>query len=246
MANTPEFGMGETHTWFAFFDSLAPRLDSFLATLSDEERERARRFRFPKDRDAYVLAQGFLREILSQYVGIAACELRFELGAHGKPFLVEAQSKAHLRFNLSHAQGAVICALAHDCEVGVDLEPLREHADALELSKNYFSEREAIALAGLPASERGRAFLTCWTRKEAYIKARGEGLRMDLKSFEVFGPDEAQPQLRVCGNPEESHRWTVRDLDVPEGYVAALVLEGKNCNVKSVVWSGKMEGLNPQ
>jgi 4'-phosphopantetheinyl transferase len=225
----------DVHVWFAHLASLRPCFESFFATLAKDEIERAERFKVASARERYVLGRGLLREILSRYCGIAAAALRFRYGTHGKPALAEA---AGLLFNDSHTHGAVICAVARDCEIGIDLEHIREDVDDLGLAEQYFSAAEAAALARIPVRERQKAFLTCWTRKEAYIKARGEGLSMDLRSFEVFESVDAPVRLRIRNDPEEACRWSLMDLDVPAGYLAALVAEGQGHRVTTRVWPG--------
>jgi 4'-phosphopantetheinyl transferase len=223
----------DVHVWFAFFEDLAPRVNSFLATLGEDEIEKAGRFKFKKDRDQYMLARGLLREILSQYTGIDPKELRFGYGTQGKPFLIPEPNVA---FNLSHAQGAVLCAVAIDCAVGVDLEYLREDIDDQALAERCFSPSEVAALAGLSPKGQKKAFFVCWTRKEAYIKALGEGLSIDLRSIEVLDhPDTPRP-LQIGGDSGEAARWTLTNLEVPAGYVAALAVEGEGHHVSCRKW----------
>jgi 4'-phosphopantetheinyl transferase len=226
------------HAWFAFLDDLMPRISSFRATLAADEIEKAERFQFQKDRDQYVLARGLLREILSRYSGILPRKLRFRYGTHGKPSLI---AEPDLTFNLSHAQGAVVCALTRDCEVGVDLEYLREDIDDRALAQRYFSPGEVSVLAGLPSGARQKAFLTCWTRKESYIKARGEGLSLDLRSFDVLDHADSAPRLQIGSDPREAARWALVDLDVPAGYVAALAIEGHGHSVNCRQWPKDIE-----
>jgi 4'-phosphopantetheinyl transferase len=219
-------GKETVQVWFAFLDDLMPRFGSFLATLAEDEIEKAGRFRFQRDRDEYVLARGLLREILSRCSGIHPGELRFRYGARGKPALIAEPGDADLAFNLSHAQRAVICAVTRDREVGVDLEYLREDVGDRELAERFFSPRETAVLTRLPSGARQKAFLTCWTRKEAYIKARGEGLSLDLRSFDVLDSGDPAPRLHIESDPREAARWALADLNVPSGYVAALAIEG--------------------
>ncbi len=232
---------GEALAWFALLDDLAPSLAGFSATLTGDETERAERFKFQKDREQYVLGRGLLREILSCYSGIEPGELRFRYGAHGKPYLIEERAEPNLMFNFSQTKRAVICAVTRDGEIGVDLEDVKEGIDDAALAEQYFSANEVAALAALPSGARQKAFLKCWTRKEAYIKARGEGLFLDLRSFEVFESGNGMPRLHIEKNPQESERWTLVDLEVPASYVAALAMECQGCRVRCHQWPRDIE-----
>jgi 4'-phosphopantetheinyl transferase len=233
-------GTEDVEVWFAFFDDLVPRFDSFLATLTADEIERAERFRLQRDRDQYVLARGLLREILSRSSGAHPSELRFRYGAHGKPALIAEPRDADLAFNLSHAHRSVVCAVTRDRQVGVDLEYPREGRagiiDHQALAERFFSPHEVAVLTQLPSRSRQKAFLTCWTRKEAYIKARGDGLSLNLRSFEVFDSIDLAPRLHIESDPREAARWVLADLDVPAGYVAALAIEGDVRKVSCQQW----------
>lgn len=156
-----------------------------VASLSDAEWERARRFVFQRDRERFIAAHAALRETLGAATGMPAASLEFRLGAFGKPSLVEP---AGLRFNLSHSQSVGLIGIGDaqaGRELGVDIELLRPMSDAQELARHYFSPAEREALAALPAPAQARAFLVCWTRKEACLKAAGMGLAVDTRSFDV-------------------------------------------------------------
>ncbi|OUL99498.1 4'-phosphopantetheinyl transferase family protein [Variovorax sp. JS1663] len=159
-----------------------------VASLSESEWERARRFVFKRDRNRFIAAHAALRETLASQCGIPASMLEFQLGPFGKPVLVEGG----LHFNLSHSQSLALIAVCDQAEVGVDLELLRPMPDAEALAETYFSACERRALAALPPEARERAFLCCWTRKEACLKATGMGLSVDTRSFEVGVLPEAR------------------------------------------------------
>lgn len=225
-------GSDEVHVWLAFLDRMIPHLGSLLQTLADEEIEKAGRFHFQKDRDEYVLARGLLRNILSSYTGILPGQLRFRCNRYGKPALTKQCGGRNLEFNLSHAHGAVLYAVTCGRKVGVDLEYVRGDLDYRQLAKRFFSPHEASVLGLLPSDLRQKAFFTCWTRKEAYVKAKGTGVSLDLQSFDVV-PTHGQPapRLRIETDPEEAQRWSLTDLDAPAGYVAALAIEGRACQI---------------
>lgn len=163
--------------------------------MSAEERARADRFVFPKHRKRYIHGRGRLRQILGSYIGIAPEQIAFELSAYDKPRLAHAGG-ASLHFNLSHSEELAALGVSADAELGVDIEWIRLLKE--DISSRYFSARECDVLHALPEAEQPRAFFECWTRKEAYIKASGEGLSIPLNSFDVaFGPAAAPRFLRI-------------------------------------------------
>ena len=221
----------EVHLWHAALDDQAA--DDFRPLLAADEIARADRFHFAKDRNHYVVARGLLRKLLAAYVGIGATELRFVYAEKGKPSL-EASQRSALNFNLAHSQARAIYAFSRGRELGVDLEFIREDLAGEKIAERFFSPREIDELKTVPAELRKQAFFNCWTRKEAYIKARGEGLSMPLDEFDVsLAPGEAAALLRNHKEPDEVGRWTMQSVSVPPGYVAALVVEGHDWRLKS-------------
>jgi len=165
--------------------------------LSDEERERAESFRSPLDRQRYVASHLALRQALSEYTGLQHAELHLSKGSFGKPSLT---GHARTQFSLSHSQGLALIAIGGRGPLGADIELLRPVPDAAVLAAEHFTRREQEALAALPVHERDRAFLTCWTRKEACLKAIGVGLLVSSQSFEVgLEPDCRSVELAVAG-----------------------------------------------
>jgi len=221
----------EVHLWQATLDD---RLAGGLRyLLSADEISRADRLHFAQDRIQFIAARGLLRTLLQAYLGINSDELQFAYAEKGKPSLKETQQSA-INFNLAHSQSMAIYAFACDREVGVDLEYVREDLAAERIAERFFSSRESEMLKSLPAELRKEAFFNCWTRKEAYIKARGEGLSMALDEFDVsLGPGEPAFLLRNHKEPAEVTRWRMRSVPVPSGYVASLVVEGDDWRIKS-------------
>jgi 4'-phosphopantetheinyl transferase len=221
----------EVHLWQSKLDeSLA---DCLKHLLSADEISRADRFHFAKDRNHFVAARGLLRTLLSTYSGINPEELEFSYAEKGKPSLNETQ-QGGINFNLAHSHGRAIYAFSHGREVGVDLEYIREELAGEEIAERFFSHREIEMLNGVPAELKKEAFFNCWTRKEAYIKARGEGLSMPLDEFDVsLVPGAPAALLLNHKEPEEVTRWTMRSITVPSGYVGALVVEGTSWRMKN-------------
>jgi 4'-phosphopantetheinyl transferase len=221
----PPLAPDEVHVWRVALEQPPAGFARLAARLSPDERRRAARFRFERDRRRYQVAHGALRELLAGYLDHETERLVFVEGAHGKPVLAPPHG-AELRFNLSHSGELALCAVSRRREVGVDLEQVRELSDADALARRFFAEAESAALAALPAAERLPAFFRCWTRKEAYLKAVGAGLLLALDGFQVSLQPEAGPcGLSVSGRPEETARWSLQGLDVAQGYVAAVVAE---------------------
>ena len=219
----------EIHVWRVRLHQNAGRVRSLFRQLSTDERHRAGRLRFPVDRDHFIVARGALRHVLSLYAGGEPAALRFCYGAHGKPTLAQESGGDGLRFNLSHSHELALIVVTRCREVGIDLEFIRDDFSALELAARFFSGREAATLRALPEAVRFRAFFNCWTRKEAYIKARGTGLSLPLKSFEVsLAPGAPAVLLHVEGEPDTL--WSLHDLPLVEpGYAAALVVDTPRC-----------------
>jgi 4'-phosphopantetheinyl transferase len=221
----------EVHLWRANLDNRLA--DCLERRLSADEIYRADRFHFAKDRNHFIAARGLLRALLSVYVGINADEVRFSYAQKGKPSLAKThQSK--IKFNLTHSHGLALYAFSHGREVGVDLEYIKEGLEKEKIAERFFSLREIEVLRSVPAELRKQAFFDCWTRKEAYIKARGDGLSMPLDEFDVsLWPGEPAALLLNHKEPAEARRWLMRSIPMPSGYVAALVVEGHDWRLKT-------------
>jgi 4'-phosphopantetheinyl transferase len=220
----------EVHVWHAALDDhLAERLKLIL---SEDEISRANRFHFAKDRNHYIVARGLLRRLLAAYLGMSSSELQFLYADKGKPYLEETQRRS-IHFNLAHSHDMAIYAFSSGRELGVDLEFIREDLAGEKIAERFFSQWEISALRSLPAELRKQAFFNCWTRKEAYIKARGEGLSMPLDEFDVsLAPREPAALLKNYKDFGEVSRWTMQSISVAPGYVAALVVEGQGWRLK--------------
>lgn len=208
----------EAHVWRARLDVMA---ESFRESLQPDERERAERFYFAEHRRRFIARRRILRYILGRYLGQDPAELRFEYGPRGKPAL----SGRPLYFNLSHSEEMALFAVTRHREVGVDIEHIQPRINPAEIAKHSFSAAEKAELNSLPPDQQLIAFFNGWTRKEAYIKARGEGLALPLPEFDVsLGHPAAL--LATRDDPQEAARWTMIALDPGPGYAAALVVEG--------------------
>ncbi len=227
----------EVHVWRADLDRKTSEISKLQQTLSEDERARAARFHFSHDRSRFIVARGVLRAILGRYVNVPPGQIEFRYEYNGKPGLAAACEEDELRFNLSHSHGLALYAVASGREVGIDIEYIHATKADDGIAERFFSPAEVAALRALPAKKRTRAFFTCWTRKEAYIKARGTGLALPLDQFDVtVDPGQPAALLSTRGDPEEASRWSLRDLDPGPGCVAALAVEGGSWQLRCWSW----------
>jgi 4'-phosphopantetheinyl transferase len=201
--------------------------------LSQEEQERAARFHLQRDRNHFAAGRAMLRSILGRYLNADPCHLQFSRGPHGKPVLATERGADALCFNIAHSHDVVLCAVARGRDIGVDVERVKPDVDVDLIAERFFSQREIAALRMLPPERKLKAFFTCWVRKEAYVKARGDGLAMGLDSFSVsFSPGEPPALLDVQGHPEEALAWSLRELDVAPAFAAALAVRAGEFGVR--------------
>jgi len=235
----------QVHVWRADLDQPPSQMDRFLRTLSADERARAGRFHFQKDREHFIAARGALRAILGLYLNRAPQCLSFCYGEHGKPALMLQPGEDPIRFNVSHSRGVALYAITCGREIGIDLECMRSDLEVEQLAERFFSYQEIATLRKLPASMRRSAFFRCWTRKEAYIKARGEGLSLPLDQFDVsLLPGEPAALLHTRPDSNEALRWSLQELTPgPSGYVAALAVEGHDVSLALWRWPISFEDV---
>jgi len=224
----------EVHVWHAELTVPKSGVDRLFELLVPEERERASRLKLPDLRTEFLITRAFLRLTLGRYLRMEAREIHFQTTRYGKPELV---TNSDLRFNLSHSFGAAVIAIARNRMVGVDVERIRENLDPIELSDRFFSRPESEWLLSQRPSERLRSFFSCWTAKEAYIKARGEGVSRELKSFSVIPrANSSRLQLHDYDPSEESTSWSVWQLELGPDLHGALAVEGEDCSVRLGRW----------
>lgn len=227
----------EVHVWRAALDHADVVVTACQRVLTPEENERAKRFVFKRDRDRFIVARSTLRTILGRYAGRDPAQLRFSYAKHGKPSLDDADG---LFFNLSHSRSIALYAVSSRRELGIDLEYVRRDLDAKSIAARFFSAAETVALNNLPEDSQIEAFFHCWTRKEAYIKARGEGIYFGLDKFDVsLSPNETAALLRVENSPDELARWSFQNLHVHADYAAAVIGERSPWTLKC--WEFSLE-----
>lgn len=212
----------EIRVWITNLDRTESQ--KHLHLLSSDERQRAGRFRFDVHRNRFIAARGTLRVLLGNELKRDPSAIEFQYGKNGKPF-VAAQSA---QFNVSHSHGVAAFALSRGIELGIDVERIDSRPLQEGVAERFFSPNEVKVLRSLPEELQPLAFFNCWTRKESYIKATGEGISIGLDQFDVsLTPGEPAQLLSVRRDPEETQRWTMLDLDAPSGFAGALC--ARNC-----------------
>lgn len=215
------------------FDLAAARLDvpgevvrEEAAVLSDSERERAGRFVFVSDCTRFIVARATLRRLLAKRLAVKPEDIEFVYGEQGKPALGARFEDSKLFFNVSHSDDLAVYAFSSAGEIGVDVEAVRWFADSDDVAARVFSPAERQAYAALDPLYRPAGFFNCWTRKEAFIKALGDGLDRSLDSFDVsLAPDEPARILRIEDTPGERCGWSVESFVPAPGFIAAVVVE---------------------
>ena len=193
--------------------------------LDDEEQQRAARFKFDRDRRRFIAAHAATRVVLGRALGIDPAAVTFAVGPRGKPHLIDAP--VDVRFNLSHSGERALLAVALGREVGVDIEQWRILDDLFALAERVFSSAEIATLRQTPDDRRHEVFFRVWSRKESFIKARGDGVYFALAGFDVSTEADGPQLLLACSaSPADMQRWTTRALPSEPGYSAALTVEG--------------------
>jgi 4'-phosphopantetheinyl transferase len=221
-------GVTDVHVWRAVLEQPLTMVDGLQQILSADERDRAARFHFEKDRSHFIVARGGLRKLLGRYLGIEPAKLRFAYADYGKPHLAPdlARQAPRLKFNLAHSGGLAVYAITEIGEIGIDLEQVRPEFAGDDIARRFFSATEVAQLDQLPLDTRELAFFNCWTRKEAFIKAKGIGLSLALDQFDVaLADDQEAALLRTRWDENEAGRWSLRALEIGAGYVGAVAVE---------------------
>lgn len=215
------------HLWSVRLDPPGDRVEALRRLLSADEVARADRFHFERHRRRFTVGRAALRILLGAYLARDPAEISFVYGEKGKPALAPAAGAApDLRFNLSNSHELALVGVVRGREIGVDVEHLRTLDDSESIARRFFSAAESETLLALPPEQREIGFFNCWTRKEAYLKAVGDGLTAPLDAFDVtLVPGEPPRMLTLEGSPERARSWTLSHLEPAPGYVGALAIE---------------------
>lgn len=239
--NTPpgklELTGDEVHVWRASLQAPLARVQHLRTLLAPEETTKADRFYFDRDRNHYIVARGLLRTLLGRYLSMEPEKLCFTYNKYGKPELEFPRINPPLQFNVSHSHELALLAFSYRRELGVDVEYMRTNIEYEDLARHSFSPNEQAVLLALPSEVKQQAFFNCWTRKEAYIKARGMGLSLDLAIFDVsLVPGEPIALLASREDKREVARWRFYELEPGPGYAGALTVEGQEWALRCWQW----------
>ncbi len=222
---------GVVDVWRIPLDVNEAVLTSLAATLDATERQRADRFRIDSKRAEFIVTRGFLRRILARLLSshtgsaVAPCDIAFDYAAHGKPSLNDRWRATGIQFNATHSHGLAMIAVTRGCSLGIDIEKLRRHKDLVSLAKRWFSNAEVEELLSLPSNMQASAFFRGWTRKEAFVKAIGDGITYGLDQFDVaLSPHVPAALLRIKEDRDVAN-WRLEHLDPGADYVGAVAVQ---------------------
>jgi 4'-phosphopantetheinyl transferase len=220
----------EVHIWAVWLTASVEVNRDFRELLSRSELARADRFVFERLSRSYELSQGALRLLLAHSLRCNPREVEFRFGPRGKPMLEEG---SRICFNLAHSGGLALYGFTLDTEIGIDVEELRDIPDIEQIASHYFSKAEASELLSIgPKLPTREAFFRCWTRKEAYIKAIGDGLSLPLDQFQVTLSSDAPAKFVHIGNDfDRAAEWTLQHLDPAPNYLGAVAYHAAPRNI---------------
>ena len=223
----------EVQVWRVDLEAIRGDESRWKSVLSSDEAQRASRFHFPADRQRYVAARAWLRTILGGYLDIDPKCVSFAYSLKEKPSLGPAHIGNDVRFNISHSGGIALFAFARKREIGIDVEQVRSDFDVEAIARRFFSAHEQEQLTALSKEKKFDSFFRCWTRKEAYIKATGDGLSLPLHQFDVsIVPENSDALLSTRPDNSEAARWSLREIPAGTGYIAALCARGHGWRLK--------------
>lgn len=222
----------QVHIWRASIDLDEHQMGNMLAILANDEVERAAHFHFERDKKRFIAARGILRHILAGYLGKSPCDLKFEYSAKAKPALATTSESKDLSFNLSHSNGFALYAVTSHRNIGIDIEHINDDVLAWEIARKFFSKTEISLLKAIDKNEMHELFFQYWTRKEAILKARGDGISFPMEKVEVSSISGSNfSQITLPGDESESMHLYVQDLFPWPGYAAAIAVEGGDCDL---------------
>ncbi len=225
----------EVQLWYFKVDEFLKDVESYANLLSLKETARANSFKFAKDRTVYILARGLLRILSGRYLNEIPKKIKFDYGEYGKPGY---KFQTPIKFNISHSGNMIVMAFARNCEIGVDIEKIKEDFDVIDIAQHFFSPDEIQTLKALPEHEQIYGFYRCWTRKEAFIKAKGSGLSFSLTSFSVSLDADRAKLLRTDWAAAERKEWKLFTFTPAKDYLGALSVREEVNSVRVFDWDG--------
>jgi len=223
-----QIGVDSIHLWDIALDDTTHSLEDYRSILSDQERERANRFSFPELKRRYIIAHACLREILAGYIDVEPRSVAFTTNAYEKPSLVEHPGKPDIHFNLSHSLDIAVIGIVKNRRIGVDVEWVKSRKDHMKIAERYFSPGEIAALKRIKNEQTVQAFIQLWAGKEAFIKARGDGMSLPLNQFSlerlIEHPGKISCKVEL---PGDTTAWFVYPIKLITGYLGAVAVEGE-------------------
>ncbi|HVT29114.1 MAG TPA: 4'-phosphopantetheinyl transferase superfamily protein [Lacipirellulaceae bacterium] len=227
----------EAHVWAV--PLVARRVDwgELWSMLAPDERDRADGFHFDRLKRRYVIARCALRRLLGGYLGVEPAAVRLTTDPNGKPRIGDVHSTSSLKFNVSHSGDLALIGFTTGCEVGVDVEQIREVGRLEQIARRFYHPSETEAILAAPAEERNKAFFRCWTGKEAVLKAVGSGVTGSLAAFQVPRSASGKGWIEWSANPFAGKRWRcwLQPLSPCDGYAAAIAFVDWQRRVRSFV-----------
>ena len=228
------------HLWYI---DVGTNLDSrYYNLLSEDEKIRAGKYRFTQDQYVFITARAVLRILSGHYLQKDPTHIRFKYGAYGKPYFQDENS---LLFNVSHSGSKAIIGFGKHTEIGVDIEKIKDDFDVLDIADKFFSQSETKSLTEITKEEQNRAFFRCWTRKESFIKAKGDGLSLPLDSFSVTLDDDIKVRLiETNWNSREKENWKIFSFVPDDNYIAAVSVQGNVQKIEYWNWNEVFDCYN--
>jgi len=228
----------QVHVWRVLLDVTTVEFESLLGFLSVDELARAGRFHFERDQKRFIVARGILRKILGSYLNKHPGKICFEYSPHGKPMLADDPGDENICFNLSHSGAFALYAITPRKKIGIDIESIRDDISVRQVAQQFFSQNEISSLEKIDINKRSRLFFQYWTRKEAFLKASGEGISFPMEQCDVsLINGKGLSPITVQDNNSEISSLYVQDLFPCNGYAAAIAIEGGDWNISCLHYS---------
>ena len=232
-SQTQSLPESDIQVWCASLNASPEDLSRHLALLSPDEKTRADRFHFERDRSRYIAGRGLLRLLLGNYLGLEPAGIRFEYGLHGKPALAGQGGTRRLEFNLSNSNEMAVYGFSWDAPLGIDIEYVRPLPDMDDFARRFFTPAECELIHSLSIQEKQDAFFRLWTCKEAYLKANGSGLAIPLDQVGVaFTAGTDATLIFMDGGPQPDGQWQLQLFTPVPAYQAALAFNRQGKQVK--------------
>ena len=219
----------EIHLWRANLDLPSVTINKLASSLSEDERTRANCFRFEQHRQHFIAGRGILRQLVANYLQVKSDLVIFEYSSRGKPHLASALNQGNLHFNVSHSQGWALYGFNYQRIIGVDLEFIKDNIDYKQLAKRFFTSQEVELINSYPAREQKTIFFQLWTAKEAYLKAKGDGLAGSLDSIQfTLNHNQEINLVAIKQDHKQASNWLIKNFIPQDNFVATIVVENSS------------------